>query len=181
MAGNTSRARNRRLSALLGRRTLKWLLLSVGSGAAAVVVAWLLWPHPAPAPLARQYRDVSACLLTDPGGVAPGSAAAPAWSAMERASLVTHVMVSYFPVTKAADAAVMLDTLAQRQCGVIITAGTAPAQVVESARSSPRQRFILVTTAAGAVAGAPANLVVVATGDAPARIDQVIRALAATA
>src|SRR5581483_7883862 len=78
-----------------GRRGWLWLALSVPAVVAAALTGWALRPGPAPAPQARQYLDVSACLLTGPRGVTPGAPAAPTWAAMEKASLTTHVMVSY--------------------------------------------------------------------------------------
>jgi hypothetical protein len=86
----------------------------------------------APVPRARQYLDVSACLLTDPSGIAAGAAGAPVWSAMESASLATHVMVSYLPDTGPGDVGPMVNTLVERKCGVIITAVAPPAAVVAS-------------------------------------------------
>lgn len=160
-----------------------WLL---AAGAAAVlaiagVTAWMLWPRPAAAPHARQYLNVSACLLTDPKGVGPGTPAAPVWAAMQSASLATHVMVSYLPATGPADVKPMLNTLIQRQCGVIVATGTATAGVVEAGKANPHQRFLLVTAPGSAgVTGTPNTLVVSATA-APGRIDQVIRTLAAHA
>jgi hypothetical protein len=112
--------------------------------------------------------------------VGTGAPAAPAWTAMEKASLASHVMVSYLSAAAPADVTVLLNTLVQRQCGVIITDGASPAQVAPAARANPRQRFVLVasSSAGGAV---PANAVVVSTAAAPARIDQALRALAAAA
>jgi hypothetical protein len=97
--------------------------------AAAGAVAWALWPsNPATAPQARHYLNVTACLLTDSRGIAPGTPGAPAWAAMQNASLATHVMVSYLPDSGPGNATVMLDTLVQRHCGVIITTGAAASQ-----------------------------------------------------
>ncbi len=122
--------------------------LAAGAGAiAASVLAWALWPpNPAAAPHARRYLNVTACLLTDSRGVAPGGAGAPAWAAMQHASLATHVMVSYLPATGPGDAAVLLGTLAERHCGVIITTGTATRQVLAAAKASPHQRFLLIAS-----------------------------------
>ena len=160
-----------------------WLL---AAGAAAVlaiagVTAWMLWPRPAAAPQARQYLNVSACLLTDPKGVAPGTPAAPVWAAMQSASLATHVMVSYLPATGPADVKPMLNTLIQRQCGVIVATGTATAGVVEAGKANPHQLFLLVTAPGSAAPAATPNTTVVSMAAAPGRIDQAIRALAAHA
>ena len=148
--------------------------------AAAGAVAWALWPsNPATAPHARHYLNVTACLLTDSRGIAPGTPGAPAWAAMQNASLATHVMVSYLPGSGPGNATVMLDTLVQRHCGVIITTGTPASQVLAAARANPHQRFLLV--AKHPAAAVTPNAVVVIAADAPQRIDQAIHALASAA
>ena len=76
--------------------------VAAGVAVAAFVIAWAVWPSPAP-PRARQYLDVSACLLTGSGGITPGTTGAQAWHTMESASLSSHVMVSYLPATGPAD------------------------------------------------------------------------------
>lgn len=147
---------------------------------AAAAGAWALWPKPAQVPQARQYLDVSACLLTGPGGIAPGTPAAPVWTAMESASLASHVMVSYLSDTGPADVGPMLNTLIERQCGVIVATGDAAANVLAAGQANPHQHFLLVTApGAAAVAGTP-NTVVVPQAEAAGRIDYVIRSLAAT-
>jgi len=99
---------------------------------------------------------------------------------MQAASQVTHVMVSYLPETGPAGTPSMLSTLVQRRCGVIITAGPDPGQVIAAARANPHQRFLLVT-ASGSLAGlpVPGNAAVVPAGSAAGRIDQALRSLAA--
>lgn len=148
---------------------------------AAVVTAWGVWPSPAPAPQARHYLDLSACLLTGPGGIASGTPAAPVWAAMQSASLATHVMVSYLSDTGPADVQPMLNTLIERQCGVIVATSDASAGVIAAGKANPRQQFLLVAAAgAASVAGTP-NTTVVSKADASGRIDQVIRTLAVNA
>ena len=147
---------------------------------AAGAVAWALWPsNPATAPHARHYLNVTACLLTDSRGIAPGTPGAPAWAAMQNASLATHVMVSYLPGSGPGNATVMINTLVQRHCGVIITTGTAASQVLAAARANPHQRFLLV--AKHPAAAAMPNAAVVVAADAPQRIDQAIHTLASAA
>lgn len=169
-----------------GERVLRfrrrmWLAAgaAVAVAAVAAVAVWLSWPQPAVTPHARRYLDVTACLLTTPSGIAPGTPGAPAWAAMQTASLDTHVMVSYLPEPGPADAAVMLATLTERQCGVIIVAGPAPAQVLKAAKAHPHQRFMLVAALGTATAAVPSNTVVVSAASAPKRIDQALHALAA--
>jgi hypothetical protein len=150
--------------------------------AAAGVLAWAFWPSkPATVPQARQYLNVSACLLTDSRGIAPGAPGAPAWAAMQKASLATRVMVSYLPDTGPADAPVMLNTLVQRHCGVIITAGAAARQVLGVAKANPRQRFLLIANPRAAGLAATPNVVIVTAANAPGRIGQVIHTLAPAA
>jgi hypothetical protein len=165
--------------ALRSRRRM-WLAAGAGVAAAAVA-AWLSWPRPAVTPHDRRYLDVTACLLTTPSGIAPGTPGAAAWAAMQTASVDTHVMVSYLPEPGPADAAVMLATLTERQCGVIIVAGPAPAQVFKAAKAYPHQRFMLVAVLGTAAAAVPSNTVVVSAATVPKRIDQALHALAAQA
>jgi len=162
-------------------RVTTWLAAgaSVTIIAVAAVATWAFWPRAAAAPHARSYLDVTACLLTAPSGIAPGSPGAPVWAAMRSASLATHVMVSYLPDTGPADASDMLSTLAERQCGVIIATGTAARQVIKVAKAHPRQHFLLVAAPGTPAAQVPANTVIVPAADAPGRIGQAIRALAA--
>jgi hypothetical protein len=177
----------------------RWLVPGASVVAAAVVTAWViaavtgspLWPFGssrphAAGPHARVYLNATACLLTDPGGIAPGTPGAPAWRAMQAASLATHVMVSYLPDTGPGDAGVMLSTLAQRRCGVIIATGIPAAKVIKAARAQRRQKFLLVVSPGHASPGhaapaGPPNAVIVSSAGAPARIDQAIRALAGQA
>lgn len=158
-------------------RGWRWVVLPVlAAVAAGIVVPLLTVSHP---PQARQYLDVSACLLTDPGGVVAGTPAAPVWTAMQSASLTTHVMVSYLSDTGSSDASPMIGTLTQRKCGLIITTAAAAGQVVSTARSFPHQRFLIV--ASGGAMTAPPNAVLVPPAAAPARIAEAIRALSAQA
>lgn len=162
---------------LLTRTRLLFALVAgslLGAGIAAGVL--LTGSGSAPAPQARQYLDVSACLLTGPRGVTPGSPAAPVWASMEAASLRSHVMVSYLPDIAPQKPQVLLDSLVQRRCGVIITTGAPPGLVVAAARANPGQRFVVVADAPGTAA--PANAVVVPSADATSRIGSVVRALA---
>jgi hypothetical protein len=169
----------------------RWLMVKVaiaaGAAAGACVTAWAVWPSSTTvAPHARQYLDVSACLLTGPSGISPGTPGARAWNAMESASLASHVMVSYLPSSGPADVLTLLNTLVERRCGVIVVTGATSAEVAGSATANPGRHFVLVTTstAAGSAAGSaavPPNAVVVPVADASGRIDQEIGALAGAA
>lgn len=149
---------------------------------AAGAVTWVFRPaNPATAPPARHYLNVTACLLTDPRGIAPGTPGAPAWAAMQSASLATHVMVSYLPDAGPGDATDMLNTLVQRHCGVIIATGTAARPVLAAARAYPHQRFLLVASRPTAVPPSSPNAAVVTAANASQRIDQAIHTLASAA
>jgi len=99
---------------------------------------------------------------------------------MERTSLATHVMVSYLPATGPANVPVLLNTMVQRRCEVIITSGAAPAQVARVARANPGERFLAITST-GSAFPMPANAAAVSVAAAPARIHQALGALAAAA
>jgi hypothetical protein len=100
---------------------------------------------------------------------------------MQSASLASHVMVSYLPAAGPADVPVLLNTLVERRCGVIVVTAGTRVQVASAAKAYPGRRFVLVTasTAAGPAA-VPANAVVVSAADAWGRIDQEVSALAGT-
>jgi hypothetical protein len=168
-----------RLNAI-GRRGL-WLAGGVCAALAAGVAGWVvLSPRPVPPPQARQFLGVTACLLTGPSGVSPGSPAAPVWASMQQASLATHVMVSYLPDTGHNDVPLLLNTLMQRRCGVIVTAGATSAQVAQAAKANPGQRFVLVASQ-GPAAAAPPNLVVATAADSSGPIAQELHALVSSA
>src|SRR5579859_5676905 len=95
-----------------------WLALAAAVAIAVGLVVWIMRPPQSAAPQARQYLNTSACLLTPQSGIALGDAA-PVWTSMESASLATHVMVSYLPAAGPADVTVVLNTLIERDCGVI--------------------------------------------------------------
>lgn len=166
----------------MGQGLIRAVVVAV-AGALLFAVAWALWPRPAAiAPRARQYLDASACLLAGADGVTPGTPGGRAWHAMESASLASHVMVSYLPATRPSAVPTLLSTLVERRCGVIVVTGGTRAQVAAAAAASPRHRFIfVVSTAAAGPSAVPPNTIVVPAGQAPARIDQEVSALAGTA
>lgn len=165
------------------RRRWLWLAAGLCVTLAAALAGWASLHRTAAAtaaPQPRHYLNVTACLVTDPRGVTPGSPGAPVWSAMQQASLATRVMVSYLPAIGFANAPTLLSTMAQRQCAVIISSDVPTAQVAEVARAHPRQRFIAVTSGGPGIV-MPPNATVVPVASAAERIDQALRALAATA
>lgn len=159
-----------------------WLAAGAGAAVAVAVVLALTLssgpPAAAPAAHARVYLNTTACLLTNPAGVSPGGPGAPVWAAMEKASVKTHVMVSYLPASGAAEVPGLLNTLVERRCGVIVATGTAPGRVAAVAKANPHQQFILVVESGAAAGSLTPNAQAVSAAAAPARVDQVIRTLA---
>ncbi|MGE5285612.1 MAG: hypothetical protein ACM3ML_00090 [Micromonosporaceae bacterium] len=138
-----------RAPAWWGRLSRRGRLLTLGGVAVLVAgcVALAVVLSLGPAPRARQYLAWTACLLTDAHGVA-GRPAATVWAGMQEASLATRAQVEYLPVVTGSTAAAaqpFLNSLAARQCKVIIGAGPAPsAAVAASARRYPAIRFAVV-------------------------------------
>lgn len=171
-AGRSSPAHAPGAGQMSGRVRL-WIILTALVAIAVGIAVPLLTVYRAPQ--ARQYLNVSACLLTDPRGVVPGTPAAPVWTAMQSASLSTRVMVTYLPDTGPSDVSPMLSTLAQRKCGLIITTAVAAGRAMNAARAYPHQQFLIIT--ADGAAPVPPNALLVPPAAAPARIAQAIRAL----
>lgn len=161
---------------------MRWFLAAVAVVAAGFGVTGCGSGSPtASTDRARTYTDYRACLLTGMRGIAdPG--AAPAWAGMQSASLATHAKVSYLAVNgpqTEANAATYVGTLVVQQCDVIIAAGAAErAAVIAAARQFRSVRFAVAITSAGPVAGAAANVEVVA-GD-PAAVTTGVAGLVAS-
>ncbi|MBR7826390.1 hypothetical protein KDK95_08760 [Actinospica sp. MGRD01-02] len=126
--------------------------LAVGAVVAivAVVVAFATPDTPGryePPITARQYSAYTACLLTDSQGIV-GPDAKPVWAAMQAASTATTAQVNYLAIqgeATLANADTYLNTLASRQCDLILAVGPLPDQVArERAAAYPKQHFILV-------------------------------------
>jgi hypothetical protein len=132
--------------ATLGRRGRVLALGGVAVVAAGCVALGVVLSL-GPAPRARQYLAWTACLLTDAHGL-NGQPAAAVWAGMQEASLATRAQMEYLPVVTGptvADAVPFLNSLAARQCKVIIGAGPAPAGAVAAgARRYPAIRFAVV-------------------------------------
>lgn len=164
-------------------RVRRTLAIWSGLGVAAILVAgltvWLTWPGggQGAVPHARQYRDTSACLLAGQGGISPGSPARPVWLAMQQASARSRVMVNWLPATSPADVLVMLATLSERHCGVIVAVGIGARQAEQAAASNPHQSYLLIT-AAGTPPRPSANLIV-ASAAGPDQAARAVTALAA--
>jgi hypothetical protein len=151
----------------------------VGGLAAVLAVAlsaWALWPAPDVEPRAREYRDVTACLLTDRQGVT-GPNAVPVWAGMQTASARTHGQVRYLAVTgdqSVANAQAFAGTLVAGRCAVIVAApGIADGAVRALAGHYPAQQFLVV----GGASPATRNVSRVAyssTSDIPARVSTAV-------
>ncbi|MEU9144911.1 BMP family ABC transporter substrate-binding protein [Streptomyces sp. NPDC048349] len=117
-----------------------------------------------PDPRARQYKEFDACLLTDEKGIVSGSAAAPVWEGMQKASLETRARVTYVPVVgepSAANARPFFNSLMQRKCDVVLAVGAAQVEATEAgAKEHPKARFVVVDGA-----GSAGNVTVVKSGD----------------
>jgi hypothetical protein len=122
----------------------------LAGGAVAIVVAallaWALWPAPEE-PRPREYRAVTACLLTDGQGVA-GARAAPVWAGMQAASGRTLGQVRYLAVSgdqTVANAQTFVAALVLGRCAVIVAApGIADGAVRAIAAQHPQQQFLVV-------------------------------------
>ncbi|MEV6345207.1 hypothetical protein [Actinoplanes sp. NPDC051851] len=147
----------------LNRRTpIEWTqrrkATLAGGVAALLAVAGLIWaalPGDETEPRPREYRDVTACLLTDQEGVA-GKNAAPLWAAMQTASAQTLGQARYLEVTgeqTAANAQTFAGTLILGQCAVIVAApGIADEAVRTVAAQQTQQKFLVID---GAAPGTP--------------------------
>jgi hypothetical protein len=107
--------------------------------------------HAAPAPRARAYANVDACLLTGPGGVAD-PAAAPVWAGMADVSATGQVRTSYLAVPAPATAASVqshLGSLLVSKCDLIIAVGDPErAAVLAQAPNFPSVHFLVLGPAA---------------------------------
>ncbi|WFE21098.1 hypothetical protein O7621_25100 [Solwaraspora sp. WMMD937] len=167
-----------------GQRRKRIALLTGGAGLVVVVAVLLtvvLWPDDPEEPRAREYRDVTACLLTGSAGVTD-PAAAPVWAGMQDASLQTRARVQFLEVNgpqTADNAAGYLASLAGSQCQLVLAVGEAPtAATAGDATRYPQVDFVLV--AEGQPAGDAGNVTVVSDAD-PAAVQQRVRDLVAAA
>jgi basic membrane lipoprotein Med (substrate-binding protein (PBP1-ABC) superfamily) len=108
---------------------------------------WIFWPGGGPKKepaRARQYLEVTACLLTDEHGIAADPAKT-MWGGMQSASLATRAKVEYLAVVgqQTPDNAVpFANSLAQGRCAVVFAAGPVQEKAVRQVSSSfPEVRF----------------------------------------
>jgi len=132
-------------------RTRRVWLLAGGAASLLAVLIWVLWPSPQAEPRARQYQDVTACLLTGQAGVTEAQAA-PVWAGMQAASARTHGQVRFLAVTgdqTVDNAKTFAGTLMLGRCAVIVAEpGIADGAVRAVAGQHPEQRFVVVGGAA---------------------------------
>ncbi|MEV6873329.1 hypothetical protein [Amycolatopsis sp. NPDC051128] len=128
-----------------------WVVAAAGAVVVGVVALVVWWPSRGddelPPARARVYADFSACLLTgDQGLASPG--AAPVWAGLQDASAGTATKVSYLAAAgPATDANYLpyLNSLVQRRCDVIVTAGQpGTAVALAQAAAHPGIRFVTV-------------------------------------
>ena len=95
------------------------------------------------------------------------------------ASVASRVMVSHLPSVVSAEVPVLLNTLVERGCGVIVVTGVARSRVAGAALADPGRRFFLVTggTAVEPVTVLP-DAVTVSAAHASGRISREVLALA---
>jgi len=132
--------------ALMFEGVRRWYWLA-GAGLVLIAVAvFLLRPEPEE-PRARQYHDVSACLLTDQKGL-NGSDAAAVWAGMQDASAKTLGQVRFLAISGPQDVAngrTFVGSLVLGRCAVIVAAGALPVETVNAvAREHPDQKFLIV-------------------------------------
>ncbi|MEV4627812.1 hypothetical protein AB0J90_16140 [Micromonospora sp. NPDC049523] len=157
-----------------GGRRVWWLVAAVV--VVAGLVTWAAWPSP-PEPLARQYGEATACLLTDEHGVTSPEAAA-VWAGMQEASEATLTKVQFLEVDgpqTADNAKTYLASLVQSRCDLVLAVGPGPLSAVdEEAPRFPRAKFALV---GGGTAAANVSLV---DGRAPETVRENVRKLVAS-
>jgi hypothetical protein len=108
----------------------RWTItVAVGLAVVAGGATWLLWPEDeTPPPRQREYRETTACLLTDDRGL-NGEPASAVWAGMQDASLDTRIQVQHLAIVgpQTTDNGVtFFNTLAMQRCTVIVAAGPAP-------------------------------------------------------
>ncbi|NUR52071.1 MAG: hypothetical protein HOV71_28425 [Hamadaea sp.] len=150
-----------------GVRRWYWL---AGLGVVLIVIAAVvLWPRAEEEPRARQYRDVSACLLTDSAGITSAEVK-PVWAGMQDASLKTLGQVRFLAIAGSQDVAngrTFVNTLVLGKCAIIVAAGKLPVETVTTvARESPHQKFAIVVSGGATPAPGTGNVSVIsASGD----------------
>lgn len=141
------------------RRLLWWW--TAGMTVVLAAVALVVWLRPSsertlPPTRATEYKDVQACLLTGPQGLADPRIT-PIWDGMQDASKATQARVSYL-ATDNSDPAPYVATLIQRKCTVVVTAEAShSAAAAALASEHPNVRFAQIggSSASSNVVGLP--------------------------
>ena len=131
----------------------RWWAAGAALVVIGVVVAVAVWPSSAapgpyrPAARARVYNSETICLLTGPAGVA--GAAAPVWAGVEKASNATNGQAGFLAATSSVETVgsvtPFVNTLVERQCGVIVAVGQVEVvSVVAVAPANAATRFVAV-------------------------------------
>ncbi|MBM6403442.1 hypothetical protein JQN72_04185 [Phycicoccus sp. CSK15P-2] len=140
--------RSRTSMFLLGSRG--WYVAAGVLVALGFVAAVLLLGTRDREPRAREYLDVTACLLTADRGLADPEAAA-VWAGMQEASEATGTRVRYLAVAgdqTVENAATFLASLAQADCTRIYAAGDLPRETVDAtAAQFPDVGFVVIGVA----------------------------------
>jgi basic membrane lipoprotein Med (substrate-binding protein (PBP1-ABC) superfamily) len=158
------------------RRRIVTYAVTLACAAVAGVLAVQHETTVSAAPRARIYLAFDACLLTRERGLA-GPQAAQAWAGLQRASLATHAKVEYLPVMGAqtiGGALPVLSSLLQRNCNVIVAAGTPQiAAVDQDAARYPAVRF---ATVGGPAGGSNVTVLSTATAQIAPAVDNLVTA-----
>lgn len=99
-----------------------------------VLITSLSWPNPKPsAPRERQYRSITACLLTDSDDL-NGRLAKASWDGMQAASIATRIQVQHLAINGAQtpeNGVTFYNTLGVQHCAAIVAAGELPVAAMQ--------------------------------------------------
>jgi basic membrane lipoprotein Med (substrate-binding protein (PBP1-ABC) superfamily) len=109
----------------------------------AGAVVWMLWPSE-PEPRARQFLELTACVVTDERGVS-GPEAAEVWAGLGEASKATRVQTEYMAVQgepTLENARAYVNGMAVGHCDLLFAVGEVQVNAVEdTAEHFPKVRF----------------------------------------
>ncbi len=156
-----------------------WLAGVAGLLVIMAMSAWIFWPKAQPAKetsRARQYLQVTACLLTDEHGIVVDPAKT-MWAGMQSASLATRAKVEYLAVVgaqTAENAVPFANSLGQGGCAVVFAAGPVQEKAVQQVSALfPKVRFYV---SQGDATGNVGVLDGSSTQSLTAGVDQAVRA-----
>ncbi|REE98283.1 nucleoside-binding protein [Thermomonospora umbrina] len=91
---------------------------------------------------------LSACMVTDTGGIDDRSFNAASWAGMQAASKSTGAKVQYSASTSENDYVPNINSLISKKCGLIISVGGLMAEATgQAAKANPNQKFAIVDSA----------------------------------